>query len=83
MNEIHQIANLSIKQAAKLMGVSVSTVKRRMGEGLPYVKEPGGNIKYSVADIIEWQGKYRKNQEKEEPDIMTPEKALEIVAKIR
>ena len=81
MNELHQIANLSIKQAAKLMGVSVSTVKRRMREGLPYVKEPGGNIKFSVADIIEWQGKYRKNQEKE-TDFMTPEKALAIVKKI-
>jgi len=82
MNEIHKIANLSIKQAAEVMGVSVSTVKRRMREGLPYVKEPRGNIKFSVADIIEWQGKYRKNQEKE-TDIMTPEKALAIVAKIR
>lgn len=83
MNEIYKIANLNIKQAAKLMGASVSTVKRRMREGLPYVKEPGGGIKFSVADIIEWQGKYRKNQKKAETDLMTPERALAIVAKIR
>ena len=82
MNEIHQIANLTISQAAELMGVSVSTVKRRVRhDELPFYRL-GNRTKFSVADIETWQRQYRHVQT-EEPEMVTAKRAVEIVRSVR
>lgn len=78
MSEAFQMANLTISQAAERMNVSVSTIKRRVKAGMPYVKEPGGRMKFSIKDIVDWQQQYRHVQV-DEPDMMTPERILKIV----
>ena len=83
MKEIYpEIANLSISQAAELMGVSISTIRRWIKyDKFPCYDLPGG-FRFSVVEIEKWQ-RQRRHVQAEESEFMSAERVLKIAKGVR